>query len=160
LKQLLSVRTVAATTVVLSQNSGVREIFIGCALLVSADVSQLIQRIIGIGWLTSADTINHIFGISYTVSVDTNNVQGIRGVTPPMRNANRGEIWFCAVSLPNIPTLYVATSIGVAPPRSAQRHLPRLYRRLPLHRTIDTASLGASVASLEVVPSPSLENVD
>jgi hypothetical protein len=28
----------------------------------------------------SADTINHIFGIGCTMSVDTNNVSGIRGV--------------------------------------------------------------------------------
>jgi hypothetical protein len=42
--------------------------------LVSTDISQLIQNIIGISWLTSVDTINHIFCIGYTMSVDTNNV--------------------------------------------------------------------------------------
>jgi hypothetical protein len=52
-------------------------------ILVSVDVSQPIQKIIGIGWLTSADTINHIFCIGYTMSADINNVPDIRGVTPP-----------------------------------------------------------------------------
>jgi hypothetical protein len=94
---LPSVRIVAATTVMLGRNSGLRAVFIGCALLVSADVSQPIQKIIGNGWLTSPYTINHIFGIGYTISTDTNNVPGIRGVTLPMQNPNRCEIWFCAV---------------------------------------------------------------
>jgi hypothetical protein len=44
-------------------------VFIGRALLVSADVSQPIQKIIGISCITS---------------VDTNNVPGIRRVPPPM----------------------------------------------------------------------------
>jgi hypothetical protein len=48
---------------VLGRNSGVWAVFIGRALLVSADVSQPIQKIIGIGYITSADTINKIFGI-------------------------------------------------------------------------------------------------
>jgi hypothetical protein len=48
---------------VLGQNSGVWAVFIGQALLVSADVSQPIQKIIDIGCITSADTINEIFGI-------------------------------------------------------------------------------------------------
>jgi hypothetical protein len=46
---------------VLGRNSDVWEVFIGRALLVSADVSQPIQKIIGIGCITSADTINDIF---------------------------------------------------------------------------------------------------
>jgi hypothetical protein len=52
-------------------------------ILVSADVSQPIQEIIGIGYLMSTDNINHIFGIGCTMLADTNNVSGIRGVTPP-----------------------------------------------------------------------------
>jgi hypothetical protein len=52
------------------------------SILVSADVSQPIQKIIGIGYLMSATTINHIFCIGCTMSADTNNVLGIRGVTP------------------------------------------------------------------------------
>jgi hypothetical protein len=35
-------------------------------------------------------------------SADTNNIPGIRGVPLPTRNPNRGEIWFCAVRLPNL----------------------------------------------------------
>jgi hypothetical protein len=34
-------------------------------ILVSTDVSQPIQKIIGIGYLMSIDTINYIFGIGY-----------------------------------------------------------------------------------------------
>jgi hypothetical protein len=45
---------------VLGQNNGVWAVFIGPALLVSADVSQPIQKVIGIGCITSADTINVI----------------------------------------------------------------------------------------------------
>jgi hypothetical protein len=45
---------------VLGQNNGVWAVFIGRALLVSADVSQPIQKVIGIGCITSADTINVI----------------------------------------------------------------------------------------------------
>jgi hypothetical protein len=53
------------------------------SILVSADVSQPIQKIIGIGYLMSVDIINHIFGIGCIISADNNNVSGIRGVTPP-----------------------------------------------------------------------------
>jgi hypothetical protein len=53
------------------------------SILVSADVSHPIQKITGICDLMSADTINHIFCISCTMSADTNNILGIRGVTPP-----------------------------------------------------------------------------
>jgi hypothetical protein len=52
------------------------------SILISADVSQPIQKIVGIGYLMSADTINHIFDIGYTMLADTNNVSGISGVTP------------------------------------------------------------------------------
>jgi hypothetical protein len=50
------------------------------SILISSDVSQLIQKIIGISWLTPVDTINQIFGIGCIMSADTNNVSGITGV--------------------------------------------------------------------------------
>jgi hypothetical protein len=80
--------------------------------LVSTDVSQPIQKIIGIGYLMSADTINHIFGIGCTMSADTNNVLDTI-------NPNRGEILVCAVRLPKFPTLDAAPS---TPPSSMLRH--------------------------------------
>jgi hypothetical protein len=98
--------------------------------LVSTDVSQSIQKIIGIGWLTSADTINHIFGIGCTISADTNNISGKRGVTLPARNPNRGDFFYCAVRLPKFLALCATASL-------------------------DTTSLGASIASLDATPSPS-----
>jgi hypothetical protein len=112
---IILVGTVAAITMVVGWNSSVRAVFIGCALLVLADVSQAIQMIIGINWLTSDDTINLIFSIDYTMSADTNNVLGIRGVTLPTGNPNRGEIWFYAIRLPNFPTLYAAASLYAMP---------------------------------------------
>jgi hypothetical protein len=85
------------------------------SILVSADVSQPIQKIIGISYFMSADTINHIFGIGCTMSADTNNVSGIIGVTPLTRNPNHGEILVCAVRLPKFPALCVAASLDTAP---------------------------------------------
>jgi hypothetical protein len=64
LKKLISVGTVAVATMVLGRNSGVWAVFIGGGLLVSADVTQPIRNIIGIGWIKSADTNNIIIGIS------------------------------------------------------------------------------------------------
>jgi hypothetical protein len=129
---------------VLGQNSGVWVVFIGRALLVSAGVSQPIQKIIGISCITSADTINEIFGIRWITLVDTNNVPGIRGVPPPTRNPNRSEIWFCVVRLP---TLDAACSLATAaaslhaaapdPWRSAPGSRPpdaRLFAPIPDHR--------------------------
>jgi hypothetical protein len=107
--------------------------------LVSTDVCKAIQKIIGIGWLTLADTINNIFGIGYTMSADTNNVPGIRGATPPTRNPNHGEILFCAVKQPNFPTLYATASLDTAATSLS---------------AINTTSLGASAASLNATPSP------
>jgi hypothetical protein len=52
----------------------------------------------------SADTINHIFGIDCTMSADTNNVSGIRGVSR-RREMLIAVIFFCTVRLPNFPTL-------------------------------------------------------
>jgi hypothetical protein len=104
---------------VLRRNSGVWAIFIGRALLVLADVSQPIQKIIGIGCITSADT---------------NNVSGIRGVPPPTRNPNRGEIWFCAVRLPNLSAASLdATPLPAvffpASQKPSLQHVPTLARR-------------------------------
>jgi hypothetical protein len=98
------------------------------SILVSVDVSQLIQKIIGIGWITSTDTINHIFVIGCTMSVDPNSVSGIKGVTQRCETLIAMN-FFCAVRLPNFPVLYVVASL-------------------------DAASLGASVASLDATPSP------
>jgi hypothetical protein len=85
------------------------------SILVSADVSHPIQKIIGISYLMLVNTINHIFGIDCTMSADTNNVSDIRGVTPLMRNPNRCEILVCAVRLPKFPALCAATSLDAAP---------------------------------------------
>jgi hypothetical protein len=68
-RQGLSVGTVVAATIVLGWHSGVRVTYIDCSLLVATDVSQLIQKMIGIGWLRSADTYNLIFGIGYAMPV-------------------------------------------------------------------------------------------
>jgi hypothetical protein len=57
-RQGLSVGTVTTATVVLSQHSGMQVTYIDSSLLVAADVSQPIQKMIGIGWLWSADTNN------------------------------------------------------------------------------------------------------
>jgi hypothetical protein len=43
------------------------------SLLIAANVSHPIQKMIGIGWLRSADTNNLIFGIGCTMPADTNN---------------------------------------------------------------------------------------
>jgi hypothetical protein len=71
----LSVGTVAAATIVLGRHSGVRTTYIDYSLLVAADVSQLIQKMIGIGWLRSADINNLIFGIGCAMPADMNNPQ-------------------------------------------------------------------------------------
>jgi hypothetical protein len=83
------------------------------SILVSAGVSQPIQKIISIGYLISADTINHIFGIGCTMSVNTNNVSGIRGVTRRRKTLTHDEILVCTVRLPDFSALYAATSLGV-----------------------------------------------
>jgi hypothetical protein len=77
--------------------------------LVSADVSQPIQKIIGISWIMSADT---------------NNVSGIRGVLRRRETLIVKKFGFVASGYPIFPALYAAASL-------------------------DAASLGASVASLD-----------
>jgi hypothetical protein len=52
------------------------------SIMVSADVSQPIQKIIGIDCLMSADTINLISGIGLLTSADTNKILGIKGTIP------------------------------------------------------------------------------
>jgi hypothetical protein len=49
--------------------------YIDYSLLVAADVSQPIQKMIHIGWLRSADTNNLIFGIGCAMPADMNNPQ-------------------------------------------------------------------------------------
>jgi hypothetical protein len=63
----------SAGTIVLGWHSGVRATYIDCSLLVGADVSQPIQKMIGIGWLRSTDTNNLIFGTGCAMPADTNN---------------------------------------------------------------------------------------
>jgi hypothetical protein len=90
LKKVISVGTVA-----LDQNSSRRHcgarseqccvgVIYRLSILISTNVSQPIQKIIGIGYHMLADTINHIIGIGCTMSTDINNVSSTRGVTPPM----------------------------------------------------------------------------
>jgi hypothetical protein len=113
LKKVISIETVTLGRNCSHRHYGARSelwcvsVIYRLSILISADVSQPIQKIIGIDYLMSADTI----GIGCTMSVDTNNVSGIRGVTPPTWNPNCGKIWFCAVRLPNFPTLYAAASL-------------------------------------------------
>jgi hypothetical protein len=108
-KKVISVGTVA-----LGQNSSCRHcgarseqwcvgVIYRLSILVSAD-GQPIQKIISIDYLMSADTINHIFGIGCTMSVDTNNVLGIRG-----------EILVCAVRLHKFPAICAAASLDATP---------------------------------------------
>jgi hypothetical protein len=85
------------------------------SILVSTDVRQPVQKIIGIRYLRSADTIDHIFGIGCTMSTDTNNVSGIRGVTPSTRNPNHSEILVITVRMPKFPALYATASLDAAP---------------------------------------------
>jgi hypothetical protein len=88
LKKVISVGTVALGRNSSCRHCGARSkqwcvgVIYRLSILISADVSQPIQKIVGIGYLMSADTINHIFDIGYTMLADTNNVSGIRGVTP------------------------------------------------------------------------------
>jgi hypothetical protein len=72
-------------------------------ILVSADVSQPIQKIIGIGYLMSTDTNNLIFGIGCAMPANTNNISEIRGVTHRRETLTHGEILVCAVRLSNFP---------------------------------------------------------
>jgi hypothetical protein len=105
------------------------------------------------------DTINHIFDIDCTMSVDINNVSCIRGVTLQTRNSNRGEIWFCTVRLPNFPTLYAAASLDATPstqPPSVPPpppSTPRRRRRQPYPRPRLRPSRRA-VAVANPIPDP------
>jgi hypothetical protein len=105
----------------------------------------------------SADTINHIFGIGYTMSVDTNNVSGIRGATPPTWNPNQDEILVYAVRLPKFPALCTAASLDVVqstPPLS----VPLLSPSMPRHRANPIADpafgLDAADSAPVGVPNP------
>jgi hypothetical protein len=72
-RQGLLVGTVAASTIVLGRHSGMRVTYIYCSLLVAADVSQPIQKMIGISCLRSVDTNNLFFGIDCVMPTDMNN---------------------------------------------------------------------------------------
>jgi hypothetical protein len=141
-------------------------------MLISADVSQPIQKIIGIGYLMSADTINHIFGIGCTMSTDTNNLSGIRGVTCCRETLTCGEILVCTVRLPDFPTLYAAAShyadatslytapstpppsVPLLPPSTPRRHCHR-HQPHPLVTLPSALTLSAVFPSSSPTPSPS-----
>jgi hypothetical protein len=74
------------------------------SILVSADVSQPIQKIIGINYLMSTDTNNLIFCIGCTMPANTNNISGIRGVTCRCETLTHDEILVCTVRLPDFPS--------------------------------------------------------
>jgi hypothetical protein len=71
LKKVISVGTVALDQNNSRHHCGARSeqwcvgVIYRLGILVSTDVSQPIQKIIGIGYLMSIDTINYIFGIGY-----------------------------------------------------------------------------------------------
>jgi hypothetical protein len=99
------------------------------SILVSADVSQPIQKIIGIGWIMSADTINHIFCIGCTMSADTNNVSGIRGVPRRCETIIMVKFGFAPSACPIFPP-------SMPPPPSTlpplmPRHRHRCHHRQP-----------------------------
>jgi hypothetical protein len=106
--------------------------------LVSVDVSQQIQKIIGIDWIMSADTINHIFGIGCTMSADTNNVSGIRGVPHRCETLIVVKFGFapsgCPIFPPSTPP---PPSVPPSPPSMPHRHhlchQPHLW---PRRRTV------------------------
>jgi hypothetical protein len=118
-------------------------------ILVSADVSQPIQKIIGIGYLMSANTINYIFGIDCTMSADTNNVSGIRGVTLRRREILiTVKFWFAPSGCPSFPP-------STPPPPSMPHHrhrLPRCLCRLPQRRAVPTFGLDAAGSAAVIVP--------
>jgi hypothetical protein len=64
------------------------------------------------GSIKTIDTINHIFDISCTMSADTNNISGIRGVL--RRRKTLITVFFCVTRLPNFPALYAAASLDAA----------------------------------------------
>jgi hypothetical protein len=105
----------------------------------------------------SADTINHIFGIDCTMSADTNNVSGIREVTPPTQNSNHGEILVCAVRLPKFPALYTAASLDAAPsmPPPSVPLPPPLTPRCRANPVVDPAfSLDVADSAPFIIPDP------
>jgi hypothetical protein len=145
LKKVISIETVTLGRNCSHRHYGARSelwcvsVIYRLSILISADVSQPIQKIIGIDYLMSADTI----GIGCTMSVDTNNVSGIRGVTPPTRNSNHGEILVCAVRLSKFPPS------APSPPTT-----PHHRRRLPRCRAIPAFSLNTAGSDPIVVPNP------
>jgi hypothetical protein len=84
------------------------------------------------------------------MSADTNNISGIRGVTPPTRNPNHGEILVCAIRLPKFPVLCTAASLDATP--------STLPPSTPHHHTNPVADpafgLDAAGSAPVVVPDP------
>jgi hypothetical protein len=134
-----SKKVISVGTVALDQNSSCRHcgarseqwcvgVIYRLSIFVSADVSQPIQKIVGIGYLMSADT---------------NNVLGIRGVTPPTRNPNHGKFWFAPSGCPNFPP-------SASLPPSTLRH----RRRLPRRCADPAFGLDATDSAPVVIPDP------
>jgi hypothetical protein len=130
--------------------------------LVSADVSQPIQKIIGISYLISADTINHILVIGCTMSVDTNNVLGIRAVTHRRETLTHGEILVCAVRLPNFPALYAVASVytvpSTPPPLVPPPSPSTPHRRCHHHHPWVTLPLASTLLAVSPSSSPTLSS--
>jgi hypothetical protein len=163
LKKVISVRTIA-----LSRNSSRRHcgarleqwcvgVIHRLSILVSTDVRQPIQKTIGFGYLMSAGTINHIFGTGCTMSADTNNVSGIRGVTLSMQNTNHGEILVCVVRLPKFPALCATASLDAipsTPPPSVPLPPPSMMRHHANPVADPAFGLNATSSALIIVPDP------
>jgi hypothetical protein len=106
------------------------------SILVSADISQLVQKIIG---------------ISYLISADTNNVLGIRGVTPPTQNPNHSEILVCAIRLPMFPALCATASLD-ATPLTPPPSVPLLPPSMPRRRANPVADPAFSLDAVGSAP--------
>jgi hypothetical protein len=127
-------------------------------MLVSADVSQLIQKIIGMGWIISVDTINQIFGISCTMSADTNNLSGIRGVPCRRKTLIMVEYGFAPSGCPTfLPSTPPPPSVSPSPPSMPCRHHHHRQPHLrPRCRVIANPAVGLDAADSVpvVVPDP------
>jgi hypothetical protein len=74
------------------------------------------------------------------MSLDTNNISGIKGVTPPpTQNPNPGQKVFCTVGLPNFSRLL---------------RCPHLHHRLPQCHAITVGATFLDTASLDTTSSP------
>jgi hypothetical protein len=96
----------------------------------------------------SANTINHIFGIGYTMSADANNVSGIWGGTPRHETLIMVKFWFAPSGCPSFPP-----SAPSPPSMPCHRcHLPRYLCCLPRCRLVPAFGLDATGSAL-IAPS-------